>query len=217
MTDIDREIDDELRQDRAAELWKRYSGLIYGLALTIVVGVGGYRFYEHQRLKAAEAAGDRYQAAMTLSREGKEQEAETALLALAREAPRGYAELARLRAAAELGAKDRDGAVKAYDAVAADTGADSLFRDIARLRAALLRVDGADRKEIEARLAPLAAAGQPFRASARELLGLAALKADDFESAGRWFDQIVTDAEAGGAVKQRAEAYLAIVRSSRKS
>lgn len=217
MTDIDREIDEELRQDRAAELWRKYSGLVFALAALIVIGVGAYRFYDYQRLKAAEAAGARYQNAMSLSREGKSAEAETALAAIAKDAPAGYAGLARLRAAAELGVADRDGAVKAYDALAAESGVDPLFRDIARIRAALLRVDVADRKEIETRLSGLAAAGQPFRATARELLGLVALKADDLESAGRWFDQIVTDTQASPAVKQRAQAYLAIVRSGRKS
>lgn len=215
MTDIDREIDEELRQDRAAELWKTYSGLVYAVAALIVIGVGAYRFYDHQRVKAAQTAGALYQTAIGLSREAKTAEAEGAFEQIVREAPKGYADLARLRAAAERATLDRDGAVKAFDAYAAD-GADPLLRDVARLRAAMLRADVAERKEIEARLAPLAAEGQPFRASARELLGLAALKAEDYDGAGRWFDQIVIDPEAGPALKQRAQAYLAIVRSNRK-
>ena len=54
------------------------------------------------------------------------------------------------------------------------------------------------------------------RASARELLGLAAIKFGDLDAAGRWFDQIVSDAEAPSGAKQRAEAFLGLVRSDRK-
>ena len=99
---------------------------------------------------------------------------------------------------------------------AADAGFDPLFRDVARLRAGMIRVDDADMKEIEERLSPLAAAGQPFRSSARELIGLAALKFNDLDQAGRMFDQIVTDTESPAAMKQRAEAFLGLVRSDRK-
>ncbi|MFV0280388.1 MAG: hypothetical protein ACK5JM_06460, partial [Rhodoblastus sp.] len=80
----------------------------------------------------------------------------------------------------------------------------------------MIRVDDADMKEIEERLAPLAAAGEPFRASARELLALAALKFGDLEAAGRWLDQIVIDAQSPADMKQRAEAFLGLVRSDRK-
>jgi len=52
-----------------------------------------------------------------------------------------------------------------------------------------------------------------WRHSARELLGLAALKAGDYEAAGRWFDQIASDREAPPALRQRVNIYLELVRS----
>lgn len=216
MADIFREVDEEVRQDRALALWKKYQNVIITAAALIVLAAGGWRFWQAQQLKAAYVADEKLQAAMALSREGKAQEAEAEFVALAKDAPAGYAAIARLRAAGELTAKDRKGAVAAFDAIAADAGFDPLFRDAARLRAGMIRVDDADMKEIEQRLSPLAAAGRPFRSSARELLALAALKFGDLEVAGRWLDQIVTDSESPGAMKQRAEAFLGLVRSDRK-
>ena len=216
MADIFREVDEEVRQDRALAIWQKYQNLIIGLAIVIVLAAGGWKFWQAQQLKAAYAADEKLHAAMALSREDKSQEAEAAFLALAKDAPAGYVAIARLRAASELTGRDRKGAVAAFDAIAADAGADPLFRDVARLRAGMIRVDDADMKEIEDRLTPLAAAGQPFRSSARELLGLAALKFNDLDKAGRMFDQIVTDQEAPAAMKQRAEAYLGLVRSDSK-
>jgi len=216
MADIFREVDEEVRQDRALAFWKKYQNLIVALAAVVVLAAGGWRVWQAQQLRSAYAADEKLQAAIALSREGKPQEAEAAFATLAKDAPKGYAAIAQLRAAGELAAKDRKGAVAAFDKIAADAGFDPLFRDAARLRAGMIRVDDADMKEIEERLSPLAAAGQPFRATARELLGLAALKFNDLDMAGRMFDQIVTDAEAPTAMKQRAEAFLGLVRSDRK-
>jgi hypothetical protein len=217
MSDIFREVDEEVRRDQAARIWGRYQNLFIGLAVLVIAATAGWRFYEHYRTKQAEEAGAKYQAALALAREGKAAEAEGALERIAKGGPKGYALLARLREAAELSGSDPAAAVKAYDAIAADGTIDPLFQNLARLRAALLRLDEADGKEIEGRLGPMTANDNPFRFSAREALALAALKHDDFDGAGRQLDTIVVDPQAPGAMRQRAEALLAVVRASKRA
>ncbi len=41
MADIFREIDEEVRRDKAAELWKKYGWVVTALAVLVVVGVAG--------------------------------------------------------------------------------------------------------------------------------------------------------------------------------
>jgi hypothetical protein len=217
MSDIFREVDEEVRRDQAARIWGRYQNLFIGLAVLVIAATAGWRFYEHYRAKQAEEAGAKYQAALALAREGKAAEAEGALERIAKGGPKGYALLARLREAAELSGRDPTAAVKAYDAIAADGTIDPLFQNLGRLRAALLRLDEADGKEIEGRLGPMTANDNPFRFSAREALALAALKHDDFDAAGRQLDTIVIDPQAPGAMRQRAEALLAVVRASKRA
>jgi hypothetical protein len=217
MSDIFREVDEEVRRDQAARIWGRYQNLFIGLAVLVIAATAGWRFYDHYRTKQAEEAGAKYQAALALAREGKAAEAEGALERIAKGGPKGYALLARLREAAELSGSDPAAAVKAYDAIAADGTIDPLFQNLARLRAALLRLDEADGKEIESRLGPMTANDNPFRFSAREALALAALKHDDFDAAGRQLDTIVVDPQAPGAMRQRAEALLAVVRASKRA
>jgi hypothetical protein len=216
MADIFREVDEEVRQDRALAIWQKYQNLLLAAAVLVVIASAGWKFWQGQQLKAAETADERFQAAMVLSRDGASEKAEAEFRAIALTGPKGYAAIAAMRAAAELAGRDRKAAVAAFDALAADTSVDPLFRDNARLRAAMIRVDDADRKEVEERLTPLAATGAPFRSSARELLALTAIRAEDMDAAGRWLDQIVTDAEAPPELKQRAEAFLGLVRSDRK-
>jgi hypothetical protein len=217
MSDIFREVDEEVRRDQAAQIWSRYQNLFIGLAVLVVAATAGWRFYDHYRTRQAEDAGAKYQAALALARDRKTAEAEGAFEQIAKSGPKGYATLARLREAAEYSGGDPAAAVKAYDAIAADGTIDPLFQNLARLRAALLRLDEADARELEGRLAPMIANDNPFRFSAREALALAALKHDDFDAAGRQLDAIVIDPQAPASMRQRAEALLAVVRSSKRA
>jgi hypothetical protein len=216
MADIFREIDEDLRRDKAAKVWERYQKPIIAVAVLIVAAAGGWRYYDSSRMKLAQDTGARYEAALQLSRDGKSAEAEATLADIAKSGPAGYALLARFRAASESAARDPDGAVMIFDAIAADSGVETTMRDVARLRAAILRLDQADAGEVQRRLEPLAQAGQPFRASARELLAVAALKRNDFDAAGKWLDMIVVDAQSPGEIRQRAEALLGLVGGGKK-
>jgi len=90
-----REVEEEYRRDRIAQIWKRYSGVIVGLAVLFVVAVGGFRYWEHAERARAEAAGARFQEALELAGDGKGEEAARALEALAGDVDGGYDTLAR--------------------------------------------------------------------------------------------------------------------------
>ena len=217
MADIFREVDEEVRRDKALEFWSRYQNYIIGLAIIIVAATAGWRAYDTWRTREAEQVGAKFDAAMQLARDGKSDEAAAAFQGLTTSDQKGYALLARLRAADELAAKDRDGAVKAYDALAGDASVGALLQDVARVRAALLRVDDAEPDEVRRRLEPLASAGNPFRHTARELLALAALRANDLDTAGIWLDMLVVDQQSPVSLLHRAGALLGLVSSGKPS
>jgi hypothetical protein len=214
MTEFFREVDEDVRRDRVLRYWTKYRYLLIALAVLVVAGTGGWRLYGHYRDEAAQAASAKYEAAGQLSRDGKSAEAAAAFDALSKTAPRGYEILARLRAADERAAGDPQAAIKAYEALAADPGFDPAFKDFAKLRAAMLRLDGDDPLEFERRFAPLASDSFPYHHQIRELLGLAALKRNAFDSAANWFDGIVSDTRAPAGVRMRAQALLGLVQSA---
>ena len=215
MSDIFREVDEDVRRENAARLWDKYSIYIYGLAFLIVLATAGWRGYDYWQTKQAEAAGARYEAALALIKSGKADEGQAALVKLQSDGPSGYALLARFQLAAQLGAKDAAAGAKAYDALAADASVDAVLRDVARIQSAYLTVDTMSAADVQQRLSPLAQGTGPFRHAARELLGLSALKAKDYENAGRWFDAIVTDAATPEGIRSRAEAFIGLVQSAR--
>ncbi len=215
MADFFREVDEDYRRDRAIRFWTKYQYWFIALFVLVVAGTGAWRYYLHVRTEAAESAGAKYEAALQFSSAGKSAEAEAAFNELAKTAPKGYASLARLRAADEIASRDPEAAIKAYDALAADSAYNQYFRDFAQLRAAILAVDGDDPKAIAQRLDPLGARSFPYHNSIHELQGLAALKRNDFDAAGRWFDAIVADPQSSLALRQRAEAFLGLVQAGR--
>ena len=66
-----REVNEEYRRDRAAQVWTRYSGVFIGLAVLIVLGVGGWRYWQHAQTVQAEAASQRFDAAVRALKDGE--------------------------------------------------------------------------------------------------------------------------------------------------
>jgi hypothetical protein len=207
-----REVQDEIRRERLAQLWDRYGVIAIGLAALLVISVIGYKYFEYSSQKAREAAGQKFEAATRLVATGKAEEAQQAFEAMSKSAPSGYGALSRLRVAGALAEENkRAEAVAAYDAVAKDGSADVLLRDFATLQAALLRVDEADWTEMQNRLKDLINDGNAWRSSARELLGLAAMKAGKQDEARKAFEQVLGDSSATPATVQRAQMMMTIL------
>ncbi|SFG53049.1 tetratricopeptide repeat protein [Methylobacterium gossipiicola] len=206
-----REVNEDYRRDQIAAIWRRYSGAIIAVAVLVVAGVGGWRYWQHDQRVRADAASERFDAANRLAHDGKTEEADKAFAALEADAPAGYRLLARFRSAAETAKRDAAAGATEYDALAADTGVSDALRDLARLRAALLRLDGPQADAALASLQGLAAPTGAFRHTAREMLGLVALRRGEYDAAGRWFDQINADPQAPQNLRQRIEVYAALV------
>src|SRR5690606_14452841 len=161
-SDIFREVDEDLRHEQYKRLWDRFGPYVIGLAILIVVAVGGYKTWEWWENSRAAATGDRFLAALTLSEEGKHDEAVAALDAIAADGSGGYPVLAIFRSAGEKAAAgDRDGAVAAYDSISSRSGLPPLVADLARVRAALILVDSQSPQELTSRIGDLAKTGNP--------------------------------------------------------
>jgi hypothetical protein len=210
MDEFIREVDEDYRRERVLEIWRRYSGLIVAVAILVIAGVGGWRYWQHSQQQQAEAAATRFDDAVRLSRDGKSDESEKTLAAMIPDSPAGFRLLARFRLAAETGKQNPDEGAKAYDALAADSAVDGTMQDLARLRGAMIRLDLPDQGSAARDLERLSAPTNPWRHTARELLGLAALKRGDYDAAGRAFDQIAADRDTPSGLRSRLEIYTAL-------
>lgn len=211
MPDLVDEVDEEIRAERAQRLAKRYGGLLVGLALLVLAGVGGWEGWRWNEARQSGLAATAFlDAAQAAAAPGAAlPEAAARFTAVADAAPAGYRALARLRAAALLAdAGDTPAALATWDALARDTGADPLYRDLGSVMWGLHSLDAGDPAAIEARMLPLAADGAAWRASAREVLALVALKRGQNEQARRALAALAADTASPQGVRERATRLL---------
>ncbi len=207
-----REVDEELRREQFAKLWQRYGMFIVGAAAMLLASIGGYKYWESRRIAGIEAAGARFEAATQLIAAGKPDEALKQFDDIAKGGAPGYRTLARLQVAnARIKAGKPDEALAMFDVLAKDTAVEPLLRDYAALQAAMLRLDTADWTEMENRLTPLMVDSSPWRAMAREALGLAAYKAGKADEARKLFEQTLGDRLTPPSVSERAMLMLALL------
>ncbi len=207
MTDIFREVDEDLRRERYEKLWRRHSKHLIAAAVAIVLGTGGYVAWKQYREAQRLDRGTQYASASDLIERG-ELGAAAGFAALA-EGGDGYAALARLQQAAmKAEAGDVAAALDMYEALAADVGVDRAFRDLAVVLIALHTIDTADPAALSARLAPLTAEDHPWRHSALEFTGLLAKRAGDTAKAREAFAKLAADEHAPPALRQRAAELL---------
>jgi len=210
-----REVNDEIRREKAQVLWDRFGPAVLVLAVLVVLGTAafvGYRYWDETR---ANRSGDAFSQALKLANDGKSDEALTALEQLEKDGYGAYPLLARMRAATVKADKGSFAAAVAdFDGVAADTAIPQGIRDMARLRAALLLVDHGSFADVSSRVEALTADNNTLRHTAREALGLAAWKDGKTQDALKLFDQIAADDGAPRNARQRATLMSELIRGS---
>jgi hypothetical protein len=212
-----REVEEDLRREQFQRLWQRYGTFMVAAAVLLVLAVAGYKYREYDRISTAETSGARYEAAARLAATAKAEEAQKVFEDLARGSSVGYATLAKLRLAATAAKTGKTSeAIAAYEAIA-QSASDVLLRDYAALQAAMLSLDTADWTQMQNRLNDLANDRNPWRASARELLGLAAYKAGKLDEARTEFERLLGDKATPPSMMERTQLMLSVLTEAQAS
>jgi hypothetical protein len=208
VSDIFREVDEELRRDQLTAVWRNYGPyLLAGAVLTVLIaaGMAGWRWWHDRQAQDGATA---YVAALQLSDDA----AVAKLAELGVQSGDGYETLSIHRRAGILANDGKvDEAVRLYDEFARDSD-DKLWADLARFQAARLLLASAPYEDLAARLEPLMAAGGPFRAGAGELLAFAALRVGQVDRARLLFEEILKETDATAGIRRRAQTALMALR-----
>jgi len=213
VSDIFREIDEELRRDNLLKLWAQYGRYAIAAAAAALLVAGGIVAWRSHQQSLRQAESRQYAVALALARDGKTKEAEKQFEAVAAEGG-GYAVLATLQRAHLLAkAGDRTGADALYREVEHSDAAGPVFQGLALLAAAETDFATADPKSIIARLAPLTAKDNPWRPSALDLSAAARLKLGDKPGAAALYKQLAEDPQAPRSLRARAAELAAALGS----
>ena len=209
-----KEVDQELAEERQWLMFRKYGPAFIGASAALVIGVGAWQAYDAARANASNRQAEQFAAASERLVENKT-EGREALEAIANEGGSGYSILAQFRRAASFAADgDRAAAIEAFKTIYENNAAPQPMRNLARVRAAYLSLqDGRD--AALGHLGALADGDSAFRPYADEIAGLAALKAEDYETALALFTALDANPETPASLAQRAEEYRALAVSGK--
>jgi hypothetical protein len=204
VSDIFREIDEELRRDNLLALWSRYGGYIVAVVVLILLIAGGIAAWRAHQQSERQAQSAQFASALALARAGKTNDAMVVFATIAKEGG-GYAQLAAFEGAALLAKSgDREKAAAAYARIAEDGWIGPAYRELARLLAVMQGGVSADPKAVIARLAPTTAGDNPWRPTALELTAAAELTLGDQRAALATYQRLADDLTVPHDLRARA-------------
>ena len=200
-----REVDENLRRDRAQAMARRFGPLVIGGILLLLAAIGGWMYWQDRHAKATAIDSETLSSAMNDIAARKDAAAAPKLDQLARSSSDGIAIEAKLtQAALAITAGKTASAIAIYRAIADDRSAAQPFRDIANLRLTTMEFDSIKPEEVISRLEPLAKPGGPWFGSAGELTGMAMIKMGRKAEAGHLFASIAADKNVPESIRGRA-------------
>jgi len=212
LSDIFQEVEEDVRRERFEQIWKQYGDYIIAGVALVLIAIAGFelwqRYEENQKRKASET----FIAAQQLADAGNINQASSAFEVVAKNAPDGYAKMARLSQAGVLEVDGQRGeALMILKSVANDdTG---LIGSVARLRAAwILAVDG-PRADMDSMLAPLTDSTSPWRFTAREVMAYADYHAGLMAKAQSDYQSLADDKGATDTMRRRSAAMAAFLKN----
>ncbi len=203
MSDIFREVDDALQQEKAAKFWKEYGPTLILAAVVLVVSTGvtsAYRSWtSHQNMKET--------AKLVMAAEEKDIAA--AMEKVSQDTDDGHKAIALMNAASKYASdKNFEKAQTLYQSVSEDKGAPKDLRDLSTILSVRIAQtkDKPDYKALAEKLAPVAGSERsPFSKLARlEMALLYGSGLKDYTAALKALDGMDTDAALSASIKEKA-------------
>jgi len=208
VTDIFQEVDQSLREESVASLWKRWQWVVYGIVAAAILGVAGFEIWRGMRDGEVDKAAMIYDAGFA-AREKNDLAAARASFTQLESDGTGFKALSgHMLAGVEKDLTNDMTAVEAHlaSAAAADKG---VMGDLAILKLAYAKADTAKLVDLEKDLKPLLDRTGAATAMAKELIGAKALAEGDIERARTEFEALALDLEAPRGVQARVQQALA--------
>lgn len=207
-----REVDEALREDEMRGLLQRYGKPMAAVIALGLVTLGGYLWWEDYRTSQAGERGEQFVMALDRVEAGNLDAANKQLATVIAGNGDGSAAAARLlQGGIALQQGKQADALRLYAEVSEDAKAPKPFRDLATIRWVAASFDVTPPGQVVKRLKPLAVPGNPWFASAGELLGLAYLKQGNTGMAGPLFAAIARDKDAPETLRRRARQMAGVL------
>ena len=113
MSDIFREVEEDVRRERFEKLWKAYGNYAIAALVLLFAGIAGWQVWERHEVQERARVSDQFMAAQRIT---NPQAAAGAFVDLSRTAPKGYASVARLAEAGAMFASGQQATIRSLSA-----------------------------------------------------------------------------------------------------
>ena len=204
MSDIFQEIDEDLRQDKVARLWKAYGKYLVSLAIFIILAIAGYRFIEHINRENREQASELYELASEAGRTGDKKAAIELFSDERFNETMGYAIISKLKKATLAKSNnDPEGMAIVLKQIATNEEIPSYLRNLARLK-----LIASDSDNYISQLDALIEGDGPWKFLALELKGGMELEVGNLKEARSIFEELTIEADTPNNMRRRASEIL---------
>ena len=204
MSDIFQEIDEDLRQDKVARLWKAYGKYLVSLAIFIILAIAGYRFIEHINEENREQASELYELASEAGRTGDKKAAIELFSDERFNGTMGYAIISKLKKATLAKSNnDPEGMAIVLKEIVTNEEIPSYLRNLARLK-----LIASDSDNYISQLDALIEGDGPWKFLALELKGGMELEVGNLKEARSIFKELTIEADTPNNMRRRASEIL---------
>jgi hypothetical protein len=208
LSDIFREVEEDVRREKLEKFWKAYGDYVIALAAVIVIGIAGFELWQRYEASQRDKASIAFSAAQRIT---NPQAAAGAFAEIVKTAPKGYRLLAQLeQASSMLAAGQRETAIALFQEIAekdnGPTGA------VARLREGWARSDTASRADLETLLAPLRVPSNAWKLMADEILAYSDYHNNQIPKAAEEFNALANEPNSPPQLRTRAHAMAAFLK-----
>jgi hypothetical protein len=207
LSDIFREVEEDVRRDKLEKFWKTNGGTVIALIFAGLLAVAGWEAWQYYEAGQRQKDFTAYTAALS---QNDPKAAAKAFADLAQHAGAGYVTLAKMgQANALLQSGNRAQAVTLYKDIAnSDTGP---MGAAARIRAGWALADSPARSELQSLLQPVLDPGSAWKQVAQEILAYNDYRNGKVLVASSEFKKIADDTTAPDALRDRARAFAAFL------
>ena len=207
-----KEIDEDLRQQKYADLWNKYGKVLIGASIALVLGVASIKGWEAYDINRRATDSNLLSSALKSIDRANPENAVAVLDSLIKNGTAGYSLLAQFNRAAILAKKgEKKKAIENYLLIAEDMRIEKILRDMALIMSAHLSLANTDSNIFPGKLSKLINAENAWRHSAKELSALFAHKSGNETKAHKLYKELSDDATAPSGIRSRAAEMAALL------
>ena len=209
MSDILRQIDEDLRKDKLQNIWRSYRIYIIGSILTLIISLSAYQFHLSNTQSKNESIVEDYINAVSYP---DEEITISRLIELDQSSNSYIKGLAKLkRADLYFSSEKKDQALELLESISKDGTLDQVLRDLALYKSLMLQLDTLEKDSYIEIIDIHLLTNSKFNFLLKELKAIKFLIEGDQDSSLEIFDSIIMDTEAPNELKIRSEKFKSIL------